>query len=78
MTVQDIIFAAGGLVFAPSLIFTLAKQHKEHKRLMSLGTSIPTAAVLWVFALTFISIGYYYTAITEIASAIIWTMLVRK
>lgn len=74
---QGLVFAVGSLVFAPSLIAMVWASHKQRKR-APLMTSIPTAAVLWVYVLTYLTMGdsFLYAALTTAATAAMWSILI--
>jgi len=65
---QDIVFTLGGFIFALLLIPTLIDSEAQVPRL----TSIPTALILVIFSLTYFSLGFYYSTITNLMTAGCW------
>ena len=77
---QATIFAIGSLVFAPSLIGMLWKNYKSKDRVTPLSSSLPTAAVLWIYVVTYLTMdsSFMYAAITSGMTATMWTLLMLK
>ena len=77
MEYQGLIFAVGSLIFAPGLAAMLWGSFKSKKRTVPLASSLPTATVLWVFVMTYLTMGdsFLYAAITTTATAVMWTLL---
>lgn len=77
---QGLVFAVGSLLFAPGLTAMLWTSYKARKRLTPLLTSVPTAAVLWVYVGTYLTMGasFTYAAVTTGATALMWTLLIVK
>jgi len=73
---QDLVFAIGGFIFAPSLIGMLKAGIRERRRAAPLSASIPTASVLWAFAVADLSLGFYLATFATILTAIMWTLLI--
>jgi len=77
---QGIVFAVGSLLFAPGLVAMVYASYKARKRTAPLLTSVPTAAVLWVYVGTYLTMGasFFYAAVTTGATAFMWTLLIVK
>lgn len=77
---QGIVFTIGSLIFAPGLAATLWASYKARNRTVPLLTSVPTAAVLWAYVGTYLTMGssFVYAAVTTGATATMWTLLMIK
>ena len=71
MNWQDILFAVGQGVLAASLVFAFRSPPPR-------GTSIPTGLVLAAFAITYITMGFWYSFATAGTSAALWGALAVK
>lgn len=67
---QDWIFTIGTLIFVASLIPSITGPNKP-----SVYTSIPSAIVLAIFSLTYISLSFWFSAIATTTTAICWSIL---
>lgn len=67
---QDYIFAVGGIVFLVSLIPSIRDKQKP-----ALSTSLLTGGVLILFALTYASLRFWFAAITQSVTAVLWLVL---
>jgi len=65
---QDIVFTLGGFVFALLLLPILLDKNAQVPRI----TSIPTSITLLIFSFTYLSLGLYLSAITNILTASCW------
>jgi hypothetical protein len=70
MSWQDIVYSVGNLIFALSLIPSIRSDDKPH-----LYTSIPTAALLLVFAFTSYTLGLIMTAVVTLIGSALWAVL---
>ena len=72
--------ALGQLVFAPGLAVMVWASYRKEKRLAPLATSIPTAAVLWIYVGVYLTMGagFIYAAITTGATALMWSLLILR
>lgn len=77
---QGMVFAIGSMVFAPGLLAMVWADYKARKRLTPLLTSVPTAAVLWFYVGTYLTMdsSFLYAAVTTGATAMMWTLLIVK
>ncbi|MEO8785019.1 MAG: hypothetical protein ABI221_01715 [Candidatus Saccharimonadales bacterium] len=67
---QDIVFTIGSLVFTVALWPSIRSKHKP-----ALHTSVITASVLFVFAITYLSLSLYFSAFATLLTTIAWTVL---
>lgn len=67
---QDYVFAIGSLFFIAALIPMIRASEKP-----PLFSSIPTATVLAIFAVTYTTLDLWLAAITSIVSALCWFTL---
>lgn len=67
---QDFIFTIGSLVFALALLPSVLGPHKP-----ALASSVMTGSVLFIFAVTYITLGLIFSAISVCLTAIMWTIL---
>lgn len=67
---QDVVFGVGTAVFSIALIPTLRDKQKP-----ALLTSIPTAVILYVFAITSSTLNLRFAMIMQLVSATIWSAL---
>lgn len=67
---QDFVFTAGSLIFAVALWPSVRSIHKP-----ALASSIMTATVLFLFAITYTTLGLTFSAITTMVTASMWTTL---
>lgn len=67
MSWQDLVFSVGGLVF----IFTLIPMIRE-KTKIPFKTGAINAFVLWVYAMTFLTMGLEWSAWVAILTAFMW------
>jgi hypothetical protein len=70
---QDIVLAAGSLLFAIALVPSVIGKHKP-----SLATSLPTGVVLCIFSATYVTLSLWYAAITTALSASLWLILAAQ
>lgn len=68
---QDIVFTAGGIIFAILLIPILKDSDSKIPRL----TSIPTTITLLIFSFTYITLGFYFSAATNLLTASCWAAI---
>ena len=80
MAWQGLVFAVGSLLFASGLVAMVWASYKARGRTVPLLTSVPTAAVLWVYVGTYLTMGssFFYAAVTTTATAMMWTILIVK
>ena len=67
---QDLAFMIGGLVFAPSLIFTIRSTMKP-----PIKTSLPTALALTLFCVCYATMGFWLALASTGATTICWYIL---
>lgn len=67
---QDVAFMIGGFIFAPALFISIRKKVK-----LPLVTSLPTALVLTMFVVCYVTLGLYLAAISTALTAICWYIL---
>lgn len=67
---QDVALMIGGFIFAPALIVSIIKKVK-----LPLITTIPTALVLTMFVICYITLGLHLAAISTTLTAICWFIL---
>lgn len=67
---QDMVFTVGNIIFAGSLIPSILSDDKP-----SVWTSFPTAAFLYLFAYTYITMSLWGSAFAIGLVAICWTIL---
>ena len=68
--VCDLVFMAGGFIFAPSLLFSIKRKVK-----MPATTSLPTALVLTAFVACYVALGLNWAAFATSLTAICWYIL---
>lgn len=66
----DIIFTVGGVIFAVALLPSVFGENKPAWK-----TSLITAVVLTVYAITFATIGFVFSATMNTITAIMWFVL---
>jgi len=67
---QDLVLMIGGFIFAPSLIVFIMD-----KTVMPIATSLPTALVLTVFVMCYITLKLRLAAFATALTAICWYIL---
>jgi hypothetical protein len=67
---QDLVFTVGSLVFTVALWPSIRSKHKP-----ALHTSVLTAFVLFLFAITYLSLSLYFSAATTLLTASAWAIL---
>ncbi len=67
---QDLVFMIGGFIFAPSLIFMM-----KGKNPPPIKTSLPTAIVLTVFLVAYISMHFWLALTSTSLTALGWWIL---
>jgi len=67
---QDIALMIGGFIFAPALIASILK-----KANLPVATTLPTALVLTMFVICYITLGLYLAAISTALTAACWYVL---
>jgi len=67
---ENLIFTFGGIFFAFALLPTLFTDHKP-----SIWTSGITAFILFLFALSYFSIGFYSAAIISLITSTMWYII---
>jgi hypothetical protein len=70
---QDWIFSLGQIIFLIALVPTLKGKSKPE-----LLTSIVTSAILVIFALTYFSLGLWFSAASSVAMTIAWAALAKQ
>jgi len=70
---QDLVFMIGGFIFAPSLVFTILGKDKP-----PIKTSLPTAIVLTVYLVCYISMHFWLALGSTILTAACWYILVYQ
>jgi len=68
---QDIVLMLGGFAFAPPLIVSIVQ-----KTDIPLATSLPTALILTIFVVCYISLGLRLAALATTLTALCWYALV--
>lgn len=68
---QDIVVGTGTIVFLISLMPTLMNKNAK----VPLLTSLPTAIVLYVFSLTFLTLRLYFSSSIQFLTATAWLMI---
>ena len=68
---QDVVFMVGGLIFVPSLIFSIVE-----KADIPITTSLPTAIVLAVFVVCYATLNLWLAAFATALTAICWVILI--
>lgn len=71
---QDLVFTVGGLLLALLLIPMIRDPDAAAPR----TTSIPTAVVLYVFGVAFLTLGLYGSAAMNTMTALCWTFIAAK
>ena len=67
---QDIAFMVGGFIFAPALIISIMKRAK-----LPVMTSLPTALVLTMFVVCYVTLGLFLAASSTAITAVCWYIL---
>lgn len=67
---QDIVFTIGSLAFTAALWPSIRSKDKP-----ALHTSLMTAGVLFIFAITYLSLSLYFSTIATVLTAIAWAIL---
>lgn len=67
---QDIAFMIGGFIFAPALIISIVKNAKY-----PILTSLPTALVLTMFVICYITLNLHLAATATTLTALCWYIL---
>lgn len=67
---QDIILTIGSLVFLVALIPSITSKDKP-----ALMTSLMTGLVLFVFAMTYITLDLWFSAVTTALTGMLWLVL---
>jgi len=67
---QDIAFMIGGFIFAPALVASIIKRTK-----LPAITSLPTALVLTMFVVCYVTLGLYLATISTTLTAACWYIL---
>ncbi len=71
---QDWVFSLGQIIFLIALIPTLKGKSKPE-----ISTSVVTSIILAVFALTYFSLGLWFSSLSSIAMTIAWaTLAIQK
>jgi hypothetical protein len=69
-TIHDLIFSAGGVVFAAALVPAVVR-----KSLMPVSTCLVTMSVCFVFALNYLWLLYWYAFVLETLLCLLWAYL---
>lgn len=67
---QDLVFFVGTLLFSISMLPSICSKDKPNAK-----TSISGAVILFVFALTQLSLSLYLSAVMTFINAILWAIL---
>lgn len=67
----DLIFTAGSIVFIVGLLPAVLNP----KTIIPLKTSLPTAIVLFVYAVTFMAMGLRFSAVSSVTTSALWAVL---
>lgn len=67
---QDLVFTVGQIIFVFALIPTIRGKSKP-----ALSSSIITGSILLIFALTYLSLGLWFSTIASIATSASWWIL---
>lgn len=67
---QDIVFAAGSIVFTIALIPAIVK-----KQYPPISTCLLTGVMIGIYAITDLTLALWFSAITSAVSALIWIMM---
>jgi hypothetical protein len=71
---QDIIFTLGSIVFAVALLPSIRGKDKPHP-----ATSLMTGGVLFIFALTYLSLELWFSASATMVTSTMWiTLLIQE
>ena len=70
---QDIVITIGTFIFAIALIPTLKSKDKP-----PISTSLTTGLTLLIFALTFASLGLWFSFIMNLVTGTLWLILARQ
>ena len=67
---QDFVLAAGSLIFSLALIPSLRSTHKP-----AASTSLVTSGVLFIFAVTYLTLSLWFSAIAITINGLAWLVL---
>ena len=67
---QDYVFALGSVVFIVALMPAVKSKEK-----LPLGTSIPTAVILFLFAICYATLHLWFAMATTLGTATQWSLL---
>ncbi len=67
---QDWVFSGGQIIFLIALIPTLKGKSKPE-----ISTSVVTSVILALFALTYLTLGLWFSAITSVGTSTAWATL---
>ena len=67
---QDYVLAVGVFIFSLALIPTIRSNQKP-----ALSTSVLTSIVLFVFAITYASLGLWLAVVAQFVGAFVWSVL---
>lgn len=70
---QDAVFAVGNIVLSVGLIFSIASPHKP-----AAPTSLVTGLTITSFAVTFATMGLWFSAIAAATNALLWWVLLAQ
>ncbi len=70
MSIQECIFVLGSIIFIVALLPSVYSKNKPDTK-----TSLMTGTVLTVFGVTYISMDFYFAAVTSLVTAALWFTL---
>lgn len=70
---QDYVLALGSVIFTLALVPSLKSKNKP-----AIVTSLSTSSVLFVFAITFVTMSLWYSAIAAFVNGMAWLALAMQ
>lgn len=71
---QDVVFTVGQFIFLVSLLPTIMDAKAQVPR----KTSVPTAAIMLAFTVTYVSLQLYFAAVLGLVIAAAWAVVAWK
>ena len=72
---QDIVISLANLVFVISLVPQVIYGYRKKKGMITLRTSGPTFAALYIMAIAYFTLNLYYSAALGTITATLWLIL---